>query len=141
MSVSGELYNLPENCLLRRFQSVILNRQTSSWRPHHVSISQSSIPRQLFFSSISVTLLAIFNLTQNSLPMTHFFLLLLRIRMKILIFSTMVYCWFLNELVIRKCFLYLIQVNQPKKWYFQEKKQFHAHLTISLNTIQLERKD
>ena len=92
MSVSGELYNLPENCLLRRFQSVILNRQTSSWRPHHVSTSQSSIPLPLFFSSISVTLLAIFNLTQNSLGMTHLFLLLLRIRMKILIFSTMVYC-------------------------------------------------
>ena len=33
MSISGELYNLLEKYLAGRLQRVILNEQTSSWRP------------------------------------------------------------------------------------------------------------
>ena len=32
VGVSGELYDLPENYLSDRFQRIILNGQTSSWR-------------------------------------------------------------------------------------------------------------
>ena len=33
LGISGELYNLLENYLSGRFQRVVLNGQTSSWRP------------------------------------------------------------------------------------------------------------
>ena len=33
LGISGELYNLLENYLSSRFQRVVLNGQTSSWRP------------------------------------------------------------------------------------------------------------
>ena len=40
MGMSGDPYNLLENYLSNRFQSVLLNVQASSWRPVLAGVSQ-----------------------------------------------------------------------------------------------------
>ena len=49
MGVSGELYNLLENYLSDRFQRVLLNGQTSSWRLVLAGVPQGSILGRLHF--------------------------------------------------------------------------------------------
>ena len=48
-SMSGELYNLLRNFLSRRFQRVILNGQTSSWKPDLAGVLENSILDPLLF--------------------------------------------------------------------------------------------
>ena len=45
MGISGELYNLLENYLLGRFQTVVLNDHVSTWKP-----VLASVPRVLFWA-------------------------------------------------------------------------------------------
>ena len=49
MGISGEHYNLLDNFLLGRFQKVILNGQTLSWKPVIAGIPESSTLGSLLF--------------------------------------------------------------------------------------------
>ena len=49
MGISGEFYDLPENYLSGRLQRVILNGQTSSWRPILAGAPQGSVLVPLLF--------------------------------------------------------------------------------------------
>ena len=49
MGISGELYKFLENYLLGRFQSVVLNGQTSTWGPVLAGVPQGPILDPLLF--------------------------------------------------------------------------------------------
>ena len=139
MGISGELYNLLENYLSGRFQRVILNGQTSSWRPVLAGVPQGSILGPLLF------LIYI-----NDLPNE------LKSNAKLFADDTSIYTIVKdknesanilnNDLQLISIWGYqwkMLFNPDPKKpaqeVLFSRKKQLQNHPNISLNNIQVER--
>ena len=139
MGISGELYNLLENYLSGRFQRVILNGQTSSWRPVLAGVPHGSILGPLLF------LIYI-----NDLPNE------LKSNAKLLADDTSLYTIvkaknesanILNndlQLISKWGYQWKMLFNpDPKKpaqeVLFSRKEQLQNHPNISLNNIQVER--
>ena len=133
MGISGEFYNLLENYVSGRFQKVVLNGQTSSWRPVLADVPQESIMGPLLF-------LIYTNVLPNELKSNvklfaddtkSLFTIVKDKNEKTNIIN--------NDLLqIGKSFLTQILTNRPKKLYFQEKK-VQVHPTINFNNITVER--
>ena len=122
MGFSGELYNILENYLSGRFQRVVLNGQTSSWRPVLAGVSQCSILGPLLF-------LVYINDLPDGLKSnaklfaddTSFFTIVKDKNESAVILNDdlqMISSW------AYKCSLTQIQKNLRKKYYFQEKNKY-----------------
>ena len=136
MGISGDLFNLLENYLSGRLQRVILNGQTSSWRPVLAGFSQGSIlgPR-LFLVYINnwrnelksnaklfaddTSLFTIVKDKQESADALNHDLSLI---------SKWVFNWKM-----------LINPDTSKPVLFSRKKKTQNHPNISFNNIQVER--
>ena len=121
MGISGEIYNLLENYLSVRFQRVVLNGQTSLWRPILAGVPQRSILSTLLFLiyindlpnelKSNVTLFAdgtsLFTVVKDKNESANV------LRSHLQSISIWSHNW--------KCFLIKILVNRFKKYDFQEK--------------------
>ena len=121
MGIFGELYNLLENYLSVRCQRVVLNGQTSLWRPILAGVPQRSILSTLLFLiyindlpnelKSNVTLFAdgtsLFTVVKDKNESANV------LRSHLQSISIWAHNW--------KCFLIKILVNRFKKCDFQEK--------------------
>ena len=139
MGISEELFKLLENYLSGRFQRVLLNGQTSSWRPILAGVPQGSILGPLLFLiyindlpdelksnaklfADDTSLFAIVNDKNESANIHNSDLKLI---------SKWAYDWKM---------LFNPDPSKPaQEVLFTRKKQIQNHPTISLNNIQVER--
>ena len=73
LGISGSLLKLIQNYLDNQFQRVLLNGQTSEWKPVKVGVPQGSILGALFFWFIVMIYVVIYQLMLNSLLMILLF--------------------------------------------------------------------
>ena len=139
MVISGQLYNLLGNYLLSRFQRIILNGKTSSWRP---VVPQASILVPFLF------LFYVDDLPNKSKSSAKMFAddtsLLTIVKDKnesANIFNNnqlLIIKWIYNWKMLSNLDPILIQ-NRLRKCYFQKKKKIQNHSTPNLNNIQVKR--
>ena len=75
LGISGSFLRLIQNYLDNRFQRLLLNGQTSEWKPVKVGVHQSSILGPLFFWFILMIFVVIYQLLLNSSLMILLFFL------------------------------------------------------------------
>ena len=120
--ISGELYNLLEKYLSGRFQRVVLNRQTSSWRPILAGVSQRPVQDPLFFNFYVNDLLN--ELKSNAKLFAEDMSLLTIVHYKNESDNVLNNDLLLISKWAGKYFLIQILANQLKKCYFQENSRF-----------------
>ena len=138
MGISGELYNL-ENYLLGRFQRVVLNGLTSSWRSVLAGVPQGSILGPLLFLvyindllnrlKSNVTLFAddtsLFTIVKDKNESANI------LNDDVQLISNWAYKWKM---------LFNPDPKKPaQEVLFSRKSQIQNHPTLSLNNIQVER--
>ena len=139
MGISGELYNLLENYLLGRFQRVVLNGQTSSWRPALAGVPQGSIIGPLLFlvyindlpdglksnAKLFADDTSLFTIIKDKNESANIF------NDDLQLISSWAYKWKM---------LFNTDPKKPaQEVLFSRKNQIQNHPTISLNNIQVER--
>ena len=139
MGISGELYNLLGNYLSGRFQRVVLNEQTSSWRPVIAGVPQGSILGPLLFLvyindlpnelKSSVKLFAddtsLFTIVKDKNESAN------TLNNDLLLISKWAYNWKM---------LFNPDPSKPaQEVLFSRKKKTQIHPTISFNNIQVAR--
>ena len=121
MGISGEIYQLLENYLSGRLERVVLNGQTSSWRPVLAGVPQGSILGPLLFliyiNDLPDELKSNAKLFADDTPLFSI------VKDENESVNTLNYLKSLNGLLIGKCFLIQILANQLKKYCFQEKRK------------------
>ena len=139
LGIFGELYNLLENYLSGRYQRVVLNGQTSSWRPVLAGVPQGSFMGPLLF------LIYI-----NDLPND------LKSNVKLFADDTSLFTVvkeknetanILNNALQSICtwaynwkMLFNPDSSKPaQEVLFTRKKKIHVHPTINFNNVQVER--
>ena len=139
MGISGELYKLLENYLSNRFQRVLLNGQTSSWKPVLAGVPQGSILGPLLFlvyindlpdglksnAKLFADDTSLFTIVKDKNESANI------LNNDLQSISTWAYNWKM---------LFNPDPKKPaQEVLFSRKYQLQTHPTISLNNVQVER--
>ena len=139
MGISGEIYKLLGNYLSGRFQRLVLNGQTSSWRPILAGVPQGSVLGPLLFliyindlpnelksnAKLFADDTSLFTIVKDESESANV------LNNDLLLISKWAFNWKM---------LFNPDPNKPaQEVLFSKKKKAESHPTISLNNIQVQR--